>query len=83
MSDGLDDSAAAMTATDGRREARITVNGEELSLAEAMVVRVALACQYMQLRADRKACGPDAHGLEMRRLYLQNTQRVLRMLERP
>lgn len=57
-------------------EPRITVNGVELSLGQAMTLRVALTTFHMEM-GQPEALGKDEHGLITARNYRQRAEEVL------
>lgn len=56
-------------------EPHITINGRNLSLAEAMTVRVAVTHFLIDMR-EEGACGTDVIGEETRRGYLHHARRL-------
>jgi hypothetical protein len=60
-------------------EARVVVNGFDLTAAESMTVRVALESLSSSL-ADEGALGHDEHGEVMRLGYLGNIRSIRRIL---
>ena len=62
------------------READVIVNGTRLSAPQATTLRTALSSMMMNLAADPKALGDDAHGHTMRDGYLHHGRQVEQML---
>lgn len=51
---------------------KITINGKELTVGQAMTVHVALQSFAMELFANRILLGDDEHGQFMAKAYLAN-----------
>lgn len=60
------------------REARIVIDGVQLSQGESMTVRVAL--EHFASELSENGLGDDPHGLKMTSLYLENIRRIRRYL---
>lgn len=57
-------------------EAAITINGRELSPAQSMVIRCAVVGMLTRMVEHQEACGTDAHGIAMRRMYCDRLAEV-------
>lgn len=60
------------------REAEITINGQSLTFAQAMVMRVALSSFLSELREN--GLGNDEHGKAMTAAYLARGNEVMRVM---
>lgn len=60
-------------------EPSIIINGNTLTNAQAMAVRVAITDFYTDM-ADPKALGDDEHGIKMATAYHLRLDEVLRMI---
>jgi hypothetical protein len=61
------------------KEPVITVNGEQVSEAEAMTIRVALSCYAMDLE-NENALGSDVAGREIRGGYIRCIHALFRRM---
>lgn len=65
-------------------EARITINGTEISPAMSMTLRVAIESFKSDLVKNPESLGNDAHGLAMHKLYLQRIEELeVLLLQQP
>ena len=62
------------------QEPIITINGNYLSVAQSMAVRVALNAFLMELQNDSEALGEDSHGKFMCRAYKSRMKEIFAMI---
>ena len=61
-------------------EAKITINGHEVTGAQAMAIRVACAVYLHEMSNNPDALGNDDHGRQMTELYKQRLGEVMRLI---
>jgi len=59
-------------------EANIMINGEKLTFAQSMTVRVAMSSFTLSLQAD--GLGDDEHGNHMYKSYLKNIREINKLI---
>jgi hypothetical protein len=55
---------------------KITINGVELTVGQAMTVHVALQSFATELTSKKHPCGNDEHGKFMTKAYLANISAI-------
>ncbi len=60
-------------------EASVAINAHQLHKGEVMTLRVALTSWLGDIRTP-DSLGRDRHGRAMRKLYLDNGERILKMM---
>jgi hypothetical protein len=65
---------------DMTNEPKITINGRELTEAQAMTIRVAVSAFLVEM-SDDDALGGDQHGIAMARAYWERCTELVKMME--
>lgn len=60
-------------------EAKITVNGQELTTAQSLAVRVALSSYHSEMSSNPDALGNDDHGRRMTAAYRDRLAETLQL----
>ncbi len=61
-------------------EPQIIINGQTLSNAQAMTMRVAISCFFTEHKNNPTLLGSDEHGLAMTQLYAKRAEEVLKIM---
>jgi hypothetical protein len=60
-------------------EAKITINGVDLTSAQAMTFRVAITCYFAEM-FEEGALGDDEHGESMRKAYYARAAEIIQIM---
>ncbi|RKD68950.1 hypothetical protein [Rhizobium sp. WW_1] len=63
-------------------EASVTINGKQLSSAQAMTLRVAVMNFFSEMTGDPHVLGDDEHGVTMTRLYKEHCAEIIALMAR-